>query len=510
MVSVRSVVDRVGPTLLHAVSVPDGCPPVADVVIAESGVTTSIAAGDLVLGVATADVEDAVTLVSHSAEQKAAAVLLKPPLATKSAVRRAAKSADIALIEVQAATAWAQLVWLLRTVLDADDSVDEGDPGSGDLFRLADVVASVIDAPVTIEDTNSRVLAYSARQDVTDPARVSTIMGRRIPDDVLARFRSRGVFRELSRGRQTVFVPAQRDGTLPRLIVPIRMGGELLGSMWAVVTGPVPEARAAAFADTAPVVALHLLRRRAHADTRRRASAELLRGLLEGKVGPRKAIAELELTEEPHRVVLVDIPGGDSTDGEGLRLALLERISQGIGRRPVATELGGLLYAVVPDGAGPGSWSELRAALADLRARVAAGSPVEIAELTRSRAEAEETLGLLRAGLLDSDIGSYDGVWTALVLHRAATAAGAAKLTELGPLELLRDYDVANRTEYLDTLYEWLRFPGDPRAAAKALGIHPNTFRYRIRRLLELVPLDLDDPDVRLALITQLVALRWS
>jgi hypothetical protein len=31
-----------------------------------------------------------------------------------------------------------------------------------------------------------------------------------------------------------------------------------------------------------------------------------------------------------------------------------------------------------------------------------------------------------------------------------------------------------------------------------------------MRKLLELVPMDLDDPDVRLALITQLVALRWS
>ncbi|KAA9155921.1 PucR family transcriptional regulator [Amycolatopsis acidicola] len=507
-VSVRNVVDRVGPTLLHAVWLPERCPAVSDVVIAEPGASAQVAAGDLVLGVAVAD---ATALIRHSAERNAAAVLLKPPLA--SGVRRAAKNAGIALIEVRAATSWAQLVWLLRTVLDAvadeTDALEDGDPGSGDLFRLADAVASVVDAPVTIEDVNSRVLAYSARQDLTDPARVSTIMGRRIPDDVLARFRSRGVFRELSRGRQTIFVPAQRDGTLPRLIVPIRMGGELLGSMWAVVAGPVPDERASAFADTAPIVALHLLRRRAHADSRRRASAELLRAVLEGKVGPRKAIAELELTEEPHRVVVIDAQGGDAPDGEGLRLALLERISQGIGRRPVATELGGLLYAVVPDGEGSGSWAELRAAL-DGTQRVAAGSPVDIADLARSRAEAEETLGLLRAGLLPGRVGSFDDLWTALVLHRAATASGSARVTELGPLEQLREHDKANHTQYLDTLYEWLRFPGDPRAAAQALRIHPNTFRYRMRRLLELVPLDLDDPDSRLALITQLIALRWS
>ncbi|MEU6642163.1 helix-turn-helix domain-containing protein [Saccharomonospora sp. NPDC046836] len=522
MVSVRSVVDRVGPTLLHALYLPEPSPAVADVVIAEPGSPAPPSAGDLVLAVAVADVAGATELIRASAANEAAAVLFKPPLAAKPSVRRAAQRAGIGLIRVHAATSWAQLVWLLRTVLDAiadesDTLENGGDPAASDLFRLADAVASVVDAPVTIEDTNSRVLAYSARQDITDPARVATIMGRRIPDDVLARFRSRGVFRELSRGRQTIFVPGQQDGTLPRLIVPIRMGGELLGSMWAVVPGPVPDERAAAFADTAPVVALHLLRRRAHADVQRRASAELLRALLRGDVSPRKAVAELDLTDEPHHVVAIETPGGETIDGEGLRLALLERISQGIGRRPVAAEDGGLLYAVVPDNNGPGGWPQMRAALGEVPAvrntgglRAAAGGAYDLAELPRSRAEAEETLGLLRAGLLPGRVASFDEVWTALALHRVATAASLARVTELGPLATIRASDAANATDYIATLYEWLRHPGDPRAAAQALRIHPNTLRYRVRKLLDLVPLDLDDPDTRLALLTQLVALRWS
>jgi hypothetical protein len=518
--SVRDVVDRVGPTLLRGLLLPETCPAVADVVIAEPGGPGQLSAGDLVLGVAIGDAEQAAELVRDSAAQGAAAVLLKPPLAGKPAVKKAAKAAEIALIEVRAATSWAQLVWLLRTVLDAisdeSDSLESND-GSADLFRLADAVASVVDAPVTIEDTNSRVLAYSARQDVTDPARISTIMGRRIPDDVLAKFRSRGVFRELSRGRQTIFVPAQRDGTLPRLIVPIRMGGELLGSMWAVVTGPVSDERAAAFADAAPVVALHLLRRRAHADAQRRASAELLRAVLQGKAGTRKAIAELDLTDEPHRVVVIETPGGDTPGAEGLRLTLLEKISQGVGRRPAATELGGLLYAVVPDGEGAGGWSELRDALIALPSssrtpapRVAAGSATEIGDLATSKTQADEALGLLRAKLVPGQVVSFDEAWTALVLHRGATAAAGANVEVLGPLGALRKHDEATEAGYVDTLYEWLRHPGDPRAAARELRIHPNTLRYRMRRLLELTPLDLEDPDVRLALITQLVAARWG
>lgn len=525
MATVRGVVDRVGPTLLHAVMLPDEDRAVADVVIAESGPNHHLAAGDLVLAVATDGVDTATALLRECAERGAAAVLLKPPLARRATVRKAADEAGIGLVEVHARTSWAQLVWLLRTVLDtlADESEDGGnadDPEleSADLFRLADAAASVVDAPVTIEDTNSRVLAYSARQDLTDTARVATIMGRRIPDDVLARFRSRGVFRELSKGRQTIYVPKQADGTLPRLIVPIRMGGELLGSMWAVVSGPVSEERAAAFADAAPVVAVHLLRLRAHADAHRRASAELLRAALEGTVGARRVIAELGLSDAAYRVVAVDVGAERVRRGEpeGLRLALLERISKRIGGPTHGCELGGLLYLVVPDARERGGWPELRAALAGGLGGAAgslwaaAGTARGVGELPVSRAEADEGLGLLRAGLADGPVAGFEELWTPIALHRVAVTAGGSGAADLGPLAVLHRHDREQRTDYVDTLYEWLRHPGDPRAAAKRLRVHPNTLRYRMRKLLELTELDLSDPDVRLALLAQLITVRWS
>ena len=518
MLSVQGVLDRVGPTLLRAVYVAPAPVAVNDVVIAEAGRKAGPATGDLVLGVAVSSARDATPLVRHCGERGAAALLLKPPVASAASVVTAAKQAGVSLVEVRSGTGWAQLVWLLRTVIDAasdesDSGEDEG--GLGDLFQLADAVAAVVDAPVTIEDANSRVLAYSARQELTDPARVATIMGRRIPDDVLVRFRSRGVFRELSRGRTTIFVPAQRDGTLPRLIVPIRMGGELLGSMWAVVQDKVPEARAAAFADAGSVVALHLLRRRAAVNAQRRHSTEQVRALLEGRGSTRVAAAELGFADVPHRVVAIDTVGKGAEDelaAEGLRLALWERLTAGVGRRPAVAELNRLLYAIVPDEPGAGGWTALRGALSELDTEqllVAAGAPAPIAELPTSRAQAQETLGLLRAGLVAGRVADYQQAWAVVALHRAANAASAAGVTDLGPLSALREQAEANGTDYLGTLYAWLRHPGDPRAAGRALTIHPNTLRYRMRRITEITGLDLDDPDLRLALLVQLVAMRW-
>jgi len=509
VITVQGVVDRVGPTLLHT-RLPGTAEHVTDVVIAEPGGRDPIGQGDLVLGVGVHGTKDAAELVRYC--EGAAAVLLKPPLPGRAAVRSAAQAVGVALVEVNAAASWAQVVLLLRSVLDADaDESDEhhdAEPGLGDLFRLADAAAAVVDAPVTIEDANSRVLAYSARQDRTDPARVSTIMGRRVPDDVLARFRSRGVFRDLSRGRTTIFVPRQKDGTLPRLIVPIRMGGELLGSMWAVVPGPVSDERASAFADTAPVVALHLLRRRAREDAGRRRSAELVRTVLEGTGSVRLAAAELDLPDEPHRVVAIAIRTPDPLGAEGMRLALWERITAGVGRRPAVTELRDVLYAVVADRTG---WPALRQALTGEEGPlVAAGPAAPLTELAASRSLAEEMLNLLRTGLIGGPVVSHEEAWTVLALHRSATGALASGATDFGPLAVLTAHDERSGTSYVDTLYEWLRHPGDPRAASGALRIHPNTLRYRLAKLVELAKVDLDDPDTRLALLVQLAALHWA
>nr|MBA2695079.1 helix-turn-helix domain-containing protein [Actinomycetota bacterium] len=77
----------------------------------------------------------------------------------------------------------------------------------------------------------------------------------------------------------------------------------------------------------------------------------------------------------------------------------------------------------------------------------------------------------------------------------------------LGPLAGLREHDERTGTAYLQTLAAWLDHPGEPGMDARALHVHPNTVRYRMQRMAELVELALADPEVRLALQLQLRAL---
>jgi hypothetical protein len=101
MITVQSVVDRVGPTLLHTRLAGEGGH-VADVVIAEPGRHDPIGAGDLVLRVGVHATKDVAELVRYCGGEGAAGVLLKPPLAVRAAVPSAAQAHGTALVEVNA------------------------------------------------------------------------------------------------------------------------------------------------------------------------------------------------------------------------------------------------------------------------------------------------------------------------------------------------------------------------------------------------------------------------
>jgi DNA-binding PucR family transcriptional regulator len=82
--------------------------------------------------------------------------------------------------------------------------------------------------------------------------------------------------------------------------------------------------------------------------------------------------------------------------------------------------------------------------------------------------------------------------------------AAAQRDQPTGPVALLFGYDELHGTNLVGTLRAWLDAFGDVTAASAALFVHPNTFRYRLRRLTEVSGIDLTDPEERLAAMLQL------
>ncbi len=136
---------------------------------------------------------------------------------------------------------------------------------------------------------------------------------------------------------------------------------------------------------------------------------------------------------------------------------------------------------------------------------VIAVSPVaaETAELPAVRATADRALRVLRAGGTRRTARLADVHVEALVLElRDLAAAQGDRPT--GAIAKLIDYDTRHGARLIETLRAWLDAFGDVIAASAAVHVHPNTFRYRLRRLAEIGELDLTDPEARFAAMLQL------
>lgn len=510
------VVGTLGAGLLGVVAAAPG-PEIDDVTLAEpvSGVFGQ--AGDLLLGVGAETPETAIALLDSAASVGSGGVVLRRSLARRPDVQDAARRTGMPLVELADHASWAHVVWLLRGVLDRAATGGSGrsdGPVHDDLFALADACAALVDAPVTIEDTQSRVLAYSARQDIADPIRVSTIVGRKVPDAVLASLRGRGVFRRLARSADPVFVPA--DGELkPRLVIPVRAGNEWLGSIWAVVEERPPTETIRSLTQTASVVALHLLRLRSQSDLSRRVAADRLRNLLSGDA----VDAESWLPSAPWRAVV--LAGDPDLDVQSRLDAWESACRRAAWRHPLLAVMDDHVVGLVrdvPDPPGarapePGTWTWLRTIASELaesrpHARASAGSAVTTPEeLARSRQEALE-VHRLQGGAATERSLTVEDAWAGVTCARAVNGIRPGGV--LGPAAVIAAHDAEHGTDYGATVAAWLDHPGDPRAAAARVHVHPNTLRYRMTRLGDVVDVDLADSEVRLALRLQLRALGHS
>jgi DNA-binding PucR family transcriptional regulator len=91
-----------------------------------------------------------------------------------------------------------------------------------------------------------------------------------------------------------------------------------------------------------------------------------------------------------------------------------------------------------------------------------------------------------------------------VVLLRLEELARAHPELAIGRIGPMLEQDAARGTSWVPTLKAYFDAYGDMAAAAALVNVHPNTFRYRIRRITELFGIDLTDPDERLVAELQL------
>lgn len=449
------------------------------------------------------------------------------------AAARAADAAGVALLCTPDEMAWRHLDALVTAARTATTRVGENGAQplrQGDLFSLANAIASSLGGAVTLEEPSGRVMAYSnlPGQEIDEIRRLA-ILGRQTPD----RPTNAEEYRAVMQAPGLVFFESSRADYASRLAVAVRAGHQVLGLIWVLCDRPplVDDAKSVLM-DAGRATALHLLRARGDHDPDRARRSEVLRGLVTGSLEASTAAASLGL--EPGSGVVLGVVRPASPLGpreaEAARVTDLVALhGQYWHAGTTSAVISGQVLMLLP--VEPPSDAQPEAEPARLRARlhklgtgivtaVRRSTQLEVlvgfaplswqlAELPSSLRHAEQVLAVL-----ERDAGHRDRVATlGDVRNEVVVAALAADPAVLDPALLLPqvravlDHDAAQGTAYAETLLTYLGTFGDVVATARLLNIHDNTARYRLRRLGEMFGIDLAAGDETLVTWVQLRAI---
>ncbi|WCN38255.1 PucR family transcriptional regulator [Aneurinibacillus uraniidurans] len=399
-----------------------------------------------------------------------------------------------------------------------------------DLMELADLIAERLENPITIEDMNHHVVAYSMHGDATDPVRIQTIMKRRVPESVLIRFWKEGVIQALMHSDEPVRIPAARDvGLDSRVAVSIRRGTEVFGYIWVQEANRTLEDGDLLVLKQAARLALpRLLYRKSRYEKNEEKRKQLLWRLLSrsGEADNRtieKAARELGVSLSGVLEVLVFEARCPEAVWDSMQKELaylLEHLGDFFVFRELPLWTFDDRHLIV-----------LASMHADEEKQMHEASRVFVNELrTRlNRRFGEEYLEVGHG----NPVVQFGEVWRSYqqaleVLHLKKCfpmeLAGAAGYGELGIYRLLPQikrwneeqgyqndklarlvaYDQHNQSNLVETLDVFLCAAGKVNTAAQQLHIHPNTLTYRLRRICEVGGIDLQNANDRATLFLDL------
>src|SRR5580692_8444872 len=549
MPSVHDLTRRLGPELVTlAVAPADTAGEFTSVVIYDPLDAPAFEPGALVLAVG---VSATSALALRLAAARPAALVLRHDGPLGQSLPAEALDAGVAVLVVPSRCGWSS-VFAIASSLPGRVAPVTADSLSGsevisDLFAVANALADTLGAPITIEDNQSRLLAYSALQGDVDVARAATILGHRVPDEFRHEVRRLGVARRMLAETEPFFVASADADISSRTVVTLREHDEVLGSIWAVTDTPLDAGRTEVLAEAARSIAVRLAHHRLIADLRRQQREATMALLLRGGADAVEAGRRLGLDGPAFRLAAIAAAepaaesstaqsatgqpvGGQDTGGQdaggqdaGGQNALLERCATALRQQLSMTRtaaaiarIGDTVYAVIP---GSVDDAESLAALRRLllttrgtarphsREQVAIGisGPVtRLADLGHAREEADRVLQVLAGARGHDGCAEVGEVGLAVTMLRLADLESARRAGRRSVLDDIDDYDAAHAASYGQTLRVYLASFGDPTEASRALGVHTNTLRYRLRRLHELFGLDVADADTRFALMVDI------
>ncbi|MFE5208977.1 PucR family transcriptional regulator [Streptomyces sp. NPDC056600] len=522
------IAEALGAVLTH--SADDG---ISDVVIAEPGETLVGMPGVLVLAIGVRDEEAAELTVAAGAAGAACVAVRIGGEGVPPAVREASAEAGVPVLGVPAGVRWDTVE------AEARRELIRGAAGrQGDLYALAQTLATLTHGLVSVEDTAHRVIAYAGPGEEADELRRRSVLGRTCPEPYLAMLRDWGVYQRVRKSDEVVEVAAVPEKDIRRrMVVGINAGTRPLGTIW-VQEGhrPLAPDTEDALRGAARVAGTQLIDHYYRDDpgARLRSREELAHGLLTGRFNAAALAEHLGIpATSGASVVAFDLrdttarADGTWRDARLAEAAVLVSVHAAAHRRDaLVAQACGQIYAMLPEPAGSAvaedtadaaataaepvllRWAENLVAALRQHTRTpvqacVAGTAARLEEIPEVKLRGHRGLRIM-ADDPRWRVGAYSGLVSSMLVREAVELMAARGGVRHPGLTALVAHDAGHGTELARSLRLYLDAFGDVGPVAEVLNVHPNTLRYRVRKAAAVAGLDLDDPEHRLAAMLQL------
>ncbi|WHY68244.1 helix-turn-helix domain-containing protein [Neobacillus sp. SuZ13] len=375
--------------------------------------------------------------------------------------------------------------------------------------------------PITIEDANHRLLAYSTHDERTDPARISTIIGRRVPEKVINQLWKEGTIPALLKTQEPIRVKNMSDiGLNNRVAISIWKQDEVIGFIWAIEIDKVLTDEDFILlkkaADSAKNKLLQLQTRKNKKEER---SQEFFWKLLTGHLKVNEEIFDhfhsLQLTPPTSFAVLVFQFQENISSKVEQSISYLLKTNQRI-KIILNTIDCNQLILMVSTTTIENHFNELdqfskffvlqmgeRYGINEIKPSY---SSIYKDYLQTNKAY-KETLAVLaikeKFPLETKDIFTYQklGIYQIvdLILEKRKTEA-----YENYALKRLHEYDQKHNSNLVETLEVFLNKDNNINDAAKELNVHANTLNYRLKRISEIGDVNFKDPNQKMILYLDL------
>lgn len=417
---------------------------------------------------------------------------------------------------------WLQLHALIAEIIRVDQKVsaeEEPEDPDGtelptDLFDLATTLATQLGGYVSIDDSHSRVLAFSPLDEHADEIRRNSILGRSAPPGHREELRAMGVWRRLRQG-EIVELP-ETEMMKARLAIGVldEASGGYLGTIWVQRGFSDFPPRSRQFMRSAGIVVARTLRQRQRVAARADSALTELLGLSPRRESRFALTSYLGLGSARSWVLCafrVSIAMDDRFPG-AQHSQTIELAPDRVSRHAMLLRTQETLYVLLPDpdpGVDLTKWAE-RAATA---LSVAQGESV-VASVGPRTTDADE-LPVVREycdALLTTitptapTVREYDRFRFEATVGRLVNQATIKGYLTGEPVARLRRAKYVRGEDLVRTLEVYFASGTSPGTASRRLGIHPNTLRQRLRRASQETGMDLDHPLHRLLLQLELLA----